>query len=155
MALLRGSKNTRMSLPKQEELSLRAVLAFPYASITGLACMICRSREARHGAAPVPAPGAAPAPAAAGAPLPAPPRPELELALLALSSATNFRTCFVASVLPAPDSPEMMTDCGTWSLTQQWYVRLPTLGGGWWKQVGEADVALSLGEYAACMTSAG
>ena len=75
---------TSKCLPKRDELLLRIVFALPIASITGLVCMSCA-------ATPAPAPPPFPFPA--------------------LSSPRYVRQIFIASVLPAPDSPEMRIDC--------------------------------------------
>ena len=75
---------TVTSLPKRDELLLWTVLALPKASITGFACITCFSNRPRCRDPPC-----------------CDPR---------LASASKLRICFVASVLPAPDSPEMMHD---------------------------------------------
>ena len=70
-----------MNLPKRDELSLRTVLALPSVSSTGFV-------ESRRSSTPA-------------SPFRPPPAHSLSI----------LRHCFVVSVLPAPDSPEMRMAC--------------------------------------------
>ena len=73
---------TSKCLPKRDELLLRIVFALPSASITGLVCI---SRIATSS--------------------------ETRFPLVCDTSPMYVRQIFIASVLPAPDSPEMRIDC--------------------------------------------
>jgi hypothetical protein len=79
-------------LPKRDEFLFRRVLALPNASSKGLLLSTCCE---------TPPPSRAP-PASSLRPVTA--------SVLAAAQVMYCMTCLVASVLPAPDSPEMRTD---------------------------------------------
>ena len=109
---LASSTATRTHLPKRDELVLRAVVALPSASSSGLACS---SRA-------VSCPPSPPPPSAAPPPPPPPPPPAAATARLLRDDDdddearrerhTRYRIAtLIDSVLPAPLSPETTTLC--------------------------------------------